>query len=119
MRGARLTASAPFGGCGTQTLVAGLTHPGMIAHLGHQGRNAFRDLRFAHALPVTDGPAFAAYVREVLIPAINPGAAVVLDTLVSHRNRQAEAALHAQDAGAFACCDTAVTSTPSDWHFQS
>ncbi len=42
-----------------------------------------------------DGPAFAACVREVPIPEIDPGTAVVLDDLATHRNGEAEAALHA------------------------
>lgn len=77
--------------------------------MGHQGLNASRDSRFANALPVIDGPAFAAYLREVLIPEIEPGTAVILpshriaaqydcratDNLASHRNKEAEAALRA------------------------
>lgn len=81
MRGTRLTASAPFGRWATQTLIAGLTHTDMIAPWVIKG--------------AMDGPAFAAYVREVLIPEIEPGTAVVLDNLATHRNREAEAALHA------------------------
>jgi len=42
-----------------------------------------------------DGPAFAAYVREVLIPEIAPGTAVILDNLATHRNKEAAAALKA------------------------
>ena len=43
--------------------------------LGHQGSDASRDIRFANALPVRDGPAFVAYIRDVLIPEIEPGTA--------------------------------------------
>lgn len=42
-----------------------------------------------------DGPAFATYIREVLIPEINPGTVVILDNLATHRNRQATEALRA------------------------
>ncbi len=63
--------------------------------MGDQRRDASRDIRFANALPVIDGPAFAAYVREVLVPEIAPGTAVILDNLATHRNKEAAAALHA------------------------
>lgn len=43
-----------------------------------------------------DGPAFAAYVREVLIPEIAPGTAVILDNLATHYSKEAAAALEAQ-----------------------
>lgn len=36
-----------------------------------------------------DGAAFAAYIREVLVPEIEPGTAVVLDNLATHRNKDA------------------------------
>ncbi len=80
-RGARLTASAPFGSWGTQTLIAGLTHDAMIAPWVIKG--------------AMDGPAFAAYVEKVLAPELEPGTGVVLDNLATHRNKEAEAALRA------------------------
>ena len=40
-----------------------------------------------------DGPAFATYVRDVLIPVIEPGTVVVLDNLATHRNKEAAKAL--------------------------
>ncbi|WP_245889937.1 hypothetical protein [Celeribacter persicus] len=39
------------------------------------------------------GPAFVAYIRDVLIPEIEPGTAVILDNLATHRNKEAEAIL--------------------------
>ena len=39
-----------------------------------------------------DGPIFVAYIRDVLIPESEPGTAVVLDNLATHRNKEAEAA---------------------------
>jgi transposase len=81
LRGTRLTASAPFGSWGTQTLIAGLTQADMIAPWVVAG--------------AMDGAAFAAYIREVLVPEIEPGTAVVLDNLATHRNKDAEAALRA------------------------
>lgn len=80
-RGARLTASAPFGSWGTQTFIAGLTHEAMIAPWVIKG--------------AMDGPAFTAYVEKVLVPELKPGTVVVLDNLATHRNKDAEAALRA------------------------
>ncbi len=57
-RGARLTASAPFGSWGTQTLIAGLTHDAMTAPWVVKG--------------AMDGPAFAACVEKVLVPDLSP-----------------------------------------------
>ena len=80
-RGTRLTASAPFGSWGTQTLVAGLGASDLIAPWVIKG--------------AMDGPAFAAYIREVPIPEIEPGTVVILDNLATHKNKEAEAALRA------------------------
>jgi transposase len=44
-----------------------------------------------------DGPAFAACIREVLVPEIAPGTVVILDNLATHRNK--EAAQAARDHG--------------------
>lgn len=40
-----------------------------------------------------NGPAFATYIREVLVPEIAPGTVVVLDNLSTHRKKEAAAAL--------------------------
>lgn len=80
-QGERLTMDVPFGSWGTQTLIAGLTCDGLIAPWVIKG--------------AMDGPAFTAYVREVLIPEIAPGTAVILDNLATHRNKEATAALKA------------------------
>lgn len=80
-RGERLSMDAPFGSWGTQTLIAGLVHDALVAPWVIKG--------------AMDGPAFAAYVREVLIPEITPGTVVILDNLATHRNREAAAALKA------------------------
>ncbi len=77
--GERLTMDAPFGNWGTQTLIAGLTHDALIAPWVIKG--------------AMDGPAFAAYIREVLVPEIEPGTVVILDNLVTHRNKEAAQAL--------------------------
>ena len=79
LRGTRLTASAPFGSWGTQTFIAGLTQDTMIAPWVIKG--------------AMDGPAFVAYVRNVLIPELEPGTVVVLDNLATHKNKEAAQAL--------------------------
>ena len=80
-RGERLSMDVPFGSWGTQTLIAGLTVDALIVPWVSKG--------------ATDGPAFAAYVLEVLIPVIAPGTAVILGNLATHRNKEATAALRA------------------------
>jgi transposase len=78
-RGERLVLDAPFGSWGTQTMIAGLTADALIAPWVIKG--------------AMDGPAFATYVRDVLVPAIEPGTVVVLDNLSVHRNEEAARAL--------------------------
>ena len=72
---------APFGSWSTQTLIAGLTQDALIAPWVIKG--------------AMDGPAFAAYIQDVLILEIAPGTAVILDNLATHRNKEAAAALKA------------------------
>ncbi|MCJ8332875.1 MAG: IS630 family transposase [Epibacterium sp.] len=78
-RGARLTMDAPFGSWGTQTLSAGLTQDALIAPWVIKG--------------AMDGSAFAAYIREVLVPEIAPGIVVILDNLATRRNKEAAQAM--------------------------
>ena len=78
-RGERLRMDAPFGSWGTQTLIAGLKQDALIAPWVIKG--------------AMDGPAFAAYIREVLIPEIEPGTVVILDNLETHHNKEAAQAL--------------------------
>lgn len=78
-RGARLEMNAPFGAWGTQTLIAGLSVDAFIAPWVIKG--------------AMDGPAFATYVREVLVKEIKPGTVVVLDNLATHHNKEAAQAL--------------------------
>lgn len=67
-RGARLEMEAPFGAWGTQTFIAGLTHDEMIAPWIIKG--------------TMDESAFVAYVREVLVPELEPGTVVICDNLL-------------------------------------
>ena len=78
-RGARLEMDAPFGNWSTQTFIAGLTADGLVAPWVIKG--------------AMDGPAFAAYVKEVLVPVLAPGTVVILDNLATHRNIAAAHAL--------------------------
>ena len=70
---------APFGSWGTQTLIAGLSQTAFIAPWVIKG--------------AMDGPAFATYVRDVLIPEIERGTVMALDNLATHRNKEAAKAL--------------------------
>jgi transposase len=83
-RGQRLIDHAPLGHWNTTTLVAAITHQGPIAPL------------------VLDGPmnteAFVAYVEQMLVPALAPGAIVVMDNLSPHHSPQVERLLRAAGA---------------------
>ena len=82
LRGERLEMNAPFGAWGTQTFIAGLTPQSRIAPWVIRG--------------AMDGEAFAAYIREVLVPDIEPGTVVICDNLATHKNVKAAAALSEQ-----------------------
>ena len=79
LRGKRLEMNAPFGAWGTQTFIAGLTHDSLIAPWVIKG--------------AMDGEAFAAYIRGVLAPELQPGTVVICDNLATHRNKEAAQAL--------------------------
>lgn len=81
MRGQRLTMDASFGRWGTQTLIARLSQDALFAPWVIKG--------------AMNGPAFAAYVREVLVPEIEPRTVVILVNLATHKNKEAAAALQA------------------------
>ena len=70
--------------CGTRAFASAPRNRGsnvsVISALGLQGSVASLYLRGA-----TDGAVFLAYVREVLVPALWPGAVVVLDNLSAHK----------------------------------
>ncbi len=46
-----------------------------------------------NALSVIDGPAFAACIRDVLVPEITTSTVAILDTLATHRKKDAVQAL--------------------------
>jgi transposase len=83
-RGTRCVAPIPHGHWKTTTFVGALRSSGMTAPMVLDG-------------PMT-GPAFLAYVRQVLVPTLQPGERVILDNLAPHR---AAAVRHAiEDTGA-------------------
>ena len=73
--GKRLEMDAPFGAWGTQTFIAGLKHDNLIAPWVIKG--------------AMDGEAFEAYVRNVLVPELQPGTVVICDNLATHYNNRA------------------------------
>ena len=77
--GKRLEMDAPFGAWGTQTFIAGLTQDELIAPWVIKG--------------AMDGEAFEAYVRNVLVPELQPGTVVICDNLATHYNKTAAAIL--------------------------
>ena len=80
---------APFGSWGTQTLIAGLTPDALIAPWVIKG--------------AMDGPAFAAYVREVLVPEIEPGTVIILDNLGPIATKRLLRLFASTDAGSCTC----------------
>jgi transposase len=83
-RGERLLATAPHGHWRTTTFVAGLRESGIIAPLVLDG-------------PMT-GPAFRAYVTQVLVPELSPGDVVVMDNLAAHKVAGVQDAVRAAGA---------------------
>ena len=71
-KGQRVVDYAPHGHWSTTTLVAGLTWSKAVAPMVLDG-------------PM-DGLCFEAYVAQVLIPALEPGAIVVMDNLAAHKS---------------------------------
>ena len=66
---------------GAQTFIAGLTSQGLIAPWVIKG--------------AMDGDAFAAYIRDELVPELKPGTVVIMDNLATHRNVEAAKAIRA------------------------
>ena len=83
-RGRRLLAKAPFGHWKTTTFVAALRRAGLDAPMVLDG-------------PMT-GPAFLAYVEQVLIPTLRPDEIVVMDNLPAHKVAGIRAAIEARGA---------------------
>lgn len=83
-KGSRALDYTPHGHWNTTTLIAALTVEGAIAPMVLDG-------------PM-DGLAFEAYVGQVLVPALAPGAIVVMDNLAAHKSPAIAALLRAAGA---------------------
>ena len=83
-RGRRVRGKAPWGHWRTTTFVGGLRARGMTAPMVLDG-------------PM-NGPAFLAYVLQVLAPSLMPGDIVVLDNLAAHKIAGVRAAIEAVGA---------------------
>jgi transposase len=70
-KGQRLPAAIPWGHWQTTTFVAGLRTTGLTAPMVIDG--------------AMDGDAFKAYVKQLLVPSLNPGDIVIMDNLSSHK----------------------------------
>ena len=84
LRGTRCLASIPHGHWKTTTFVGALRSHGLTAPMVLDG-------------PM-DGPAFLAYVEQVLVPTLQPGEIVVMDNLPAHKPDRVREAI--EQAGA-------------------
>ena len=83
-RGTRCVAAVPHGHWKTTTFVGALRGSGMTAPMVLDG-------------PMT-GPAFLAYVHQVLVPTLRAGEVVILDNLAPHRAAAVRNAIEAAGA---------------------
>lgn len=83
-RGERCRAPVPHGHWKTTTFVGALRLEGMTAPMVLDG--------------AMNGPAFLAYVEQVLVPTLAPGDIVVMDNLPAHKPMAVRAAIHAAGA---------------------
>ncbi len=83
-RGERCRAAVPHGHWKTTTVTAGLRRTGMGAPMVLDG--------------AMNGPAFLAYVEQVLVPTLSPGDIVVMDNLPAHKPAGVRAAIEAAGA---------------------
>ncbi len=83
-RGERCRAAVPHGHWKTTTFTAGLRRSGMGAPMVLDG-------------PM-NGPAFLAYIKQVLVPTLSPGDIVVMDNLPAHKLAGVRAAIEAVGA---------------------
>jgi transposase len=83
-RGARCIAAVPHGHWKTTTFVGGLRLSGMTAPMLLDG--------------AMDGPAFLAWVEQVLAPTLQPGDIVVMDNLPAHKPAAVRAAIESRGA---------------------
>jgi transposase len=86
-RGSRVIGKAPFKRWKTMTFIAALRHDGIAAPCLFDG-------------PI-NGAVFLAWVRESLVPALEPGDIVVMDNLGSHRGKAVRQAIRQAGAKLF------------------
>lgn len=84
-RSERLVDATPWGHWKTTTFVAGLRADGIVAPMVLDG--------------AMDGPAFRAYVEQVLVPDLSKGDVVVMDNLPAHKVAGVREAIGAAGAG--------------------
>ena len=84
LRGTRLVAAVPHGHWKTTTFLAGLRTRGLTAPLVIDG--------------AVNGDLFLAYVRQVLVPTLEPGDVVIMDNLSSHKRVGVREAIEAANA---------------------
>ena len=83
-RGERCICAVPHGHWKTTTFVGGLRLSGMTAPMTIDG--------------AMDGPAFLAWVAQMLVPTLRPGDIVVMDNLPAHKQPGVRAAIKAAGA---------------------
>ena len=83
-RGARCRAAVPHGHWKTTTFTAGLRRTGMTAPMVLDG--------------AMNGPAFLAYIEQVLAPTLAPGDIVIMDNLPAHKPAGVRKAIEAAGA---------------------
>ncbi len=86
-RGARLVAKVPHGRWRTVTFLAALRHDRIAAPCVIDG-------------PI-NGPSFAAYIEQFLVPTLSPGDIVVMDNLGSHKGKARRRLIRAAGAKLF------------------
>jgi transposase len=84
LRGTRCLAAAPHGHWKTTTFVGGLRLGGMTAPMVLDG--------------AMDGPAFLAWIEQMLAPTLEPGDIVVMDNLPAHKPDAVRTAIEATGA---------------------
>ena len=88
-RGQRCRASVPHGHWKTTTFTAALRLTGMVAPTVLDG--------------AMNGPAFKAYVEQVLVPELKPGDIVVMDNLPAHKVNGVRDAIKGVKADSIVC----------------
>ena len=89
LRGERRRAGVPHGHWKTTTFTAALRLTGMVAPMVLDG--------------AMNGPAFKAYVEQILVPELKPGDIVVMDNLPAHKVTGVRDAIEGVKADSIVC----------------